>query len=388
MTGEVRILALFGGMARLGSERANLEALTALREGGACVRLLVSDASWAEEIRQDVVARGFEIRQCPYLLLPRPERRFNPLLVYPGIIVRASVILWQEIRRFRPTHIYTSSQLFVLNFLPALALTGTPLVYRCGDQPILHSLLFRGIWRFISRRAQTVVAVSAFIADRLVESGVPRGRIRVIYARPPTRLVAKKATRQRSAGFTFAFIGQINEAKGCGLLINAFRLVLESHADARLVIAGRISDWEGDSWARALRDRVSADPRLAGAVTFPGFVEDVATLLSNCQIVVAPTITEEPLANVVMEAKLAGLATIIFPSGGLPETIEHGVDGYICRDRTVEALREALAWYIEHREAAAPQGRAARRSLRRLGVDRFVDHWKHAIGEPVEEPVA
>lgn len=386
MAGEVRILALFGGMARLGSERANLEALTALRQGGAEVRLVVSDAPWAEEVRRDVLARGFAITQAPYLLLPRKERRFNPLIAYPITIARASAILIREILRFRPTHIYASSQMFVLNFLPALAIMPTPLVYRCGDQPILHSRLFRALWRFIAWRARRFVAVSRFIADRLAESGVARARISVIYARPPTRLVTSAPSRT-SPGFTFGFVGQINETKGPHLLVEAFSDLARTHADARLVIAGRISDWAGDEWARALRDRVSADDDLSGKVSFPGFVEDVSALLGGCQVAVTPTVTEEPLANVVMEAKAAGVPSIVFPSGGLPEIVEHGVDGYICARRDAEALREAMTYYLERRDAVAGQGVAARASLRRLGVDRFVEKWTAVVG-PAGDGVA
>jgi glycosyltransferase involved in cell wall biosynthesis len=379
MADDVRILALFGGATKLGMERANLEALSALREGGATVRILMSDAPWAEDLRQDVVSRGFEIVQCPYLLLPRPERRFNPLFEYPKVIARASAIMLREVVRFRPTHFYTCAQMFVLNFAPVLMLTSTPLIYRCGDRPIRHSRLFRGLWRFIVARSSTFVAVSHYIADRLAEAGVPPDRVTVIYSRPPLRSPRAETTTRASAAFTFVFVGQINETKGPHLLVDAFRDVRAAHPDARLVIAGRISDWEGDEWARALRREVEADPHLADCVTFPGFVEDVPALLASGQVAVTPTVTEEPLANVVMEAKLAGIPSIIFPSGGLPETIEHGVDGFICADRTTPALRDALTWYLEHREAAAVQGQAARQSLQRFGIDNFVGHWRAVI---------
>lgn len=379
MADDVRILALFGGATKLGMERANLEALAAFREGGATVRILVSDAPWAEDLRQDIVSRGLEIVQCPYLLLPRPERRFNPLFEYPRIITRASAIMLREVARFRPTHFYSCAQLFVLNFAPVLMLTSTPLIYRCGDRPILHSRLFRWLWRFIVARSRTFVAVSHYIADRLVDAGVPRDRITVIYSRPPLRSAPTEARAGRSKDFTFVFVGQINETKGPHVLVDAFRGVIDAHPDARLVIAGRISDWEGDEWARALRREVQADPDLADRVSFPGFVEDVPALLASGRVAVTPTVTEEPLANVVMEAKLAGIPSIIFPSGGLPETIEHGVDGYICADRTAPALGEALTWYLEHRDAAEVQGHAARLSLQKFGVDCFVDRWRAVL---------
>lgn len=379
MPGEVRILALFGGMAMLGSERGNLEALTGLRDGGATVKLMVSDSVWAKAVREELAARGFACRPCPYLLLPRPERRFNPLFNYPVVIARASLILLDEIIRFRPTHLYASSQLFVLNFLPVLAVTRIPLVYRCGDKPIRHSRLFRFIWWFLARRGGPFVAISRFIADLLERNGVAASKISVIYNKPPTRLAQPPAPGPRATGLTFVFMGQINETKGPHLLIEAFERASRRHPDARLIIAGRISTWEGDQWARDLRDRVAADPWLSGRVSFPGFIEDVPGLLAQCDVQVAPTVTEEPLGNVVMEAKQAGIASIVFPSGGMPEMIEQDVDGHVCRDRTAAALEAALDVYLDHPEAVIAQGAAARASLRRLGVERFVEDWKAVV---------
>ena len=108
---------------------------------------------------------------------------------------------------------------------------------------------------------------------------------------------------------------------------------------------------------------------------FVGFVENVPALLRGRAVLVAPTLTEEPLGLVVMEAKVAGLPSIVFPSGGLPEMIEHGVDGFICRDKSVEALTEALNLYLNDPPITLRQGAAAKASLRRLGIDEFATRW-------------
>jgi glycosyltransferase involved in cell wall biosynthesis len=239
--------------------------------------------------------------------------------------------------------------------------------------------LFRGLWRFIRGRTHRFVAVSGFIADFVAATGVARDRITVIYTRPTSRRVETGKETRQAGGFRFVFVGQISETKGVRVLIEAFRGLVAAHPDARLVIAGRISDWEGDAWARDLRDGVNADPVLAGRVDFAGFVEDVPTLLASCDVAVTPTITVEALANVVMEAKQAGLPSIIFRCGGLPEVIEHGADGYISEARTVDGLREALQFYLENRERAVLHGVAARKSLRKFGVDQFVEQWTRVV---------
>ena len=138
---------------------------------------------------------------------------------------------------------------------------------------------------------------------------------------------------------------------------------------------GRISEWRGDEWARDLRDSVARDPVLSSRVVFVGFVENVPALLQGRAVLVVPTLTEEPLGLVVMEAKAAGLPSVVFPSGGLPEMIEHGVDGFICRDKSAEALAEALSLYLTDPSLTLRQGTAAKASLRRLGIDEFANRW-------------
>ena len=253
------------------------------------------------------------------------------------------------VRKFRPTNIHAYNPLYILSFLPGLLLVRMPMVYRAGDVPIRHRRIWRLLWRFITWRTQHFVAVSGFIAREIESTGVQADRIEVIYGTPPKRPDQGEAPAFPPADPAvpdIVFLGQIVKNKGIHLLIHAFRTLVEDFPQGRLLIVGRISEWRGDDWARDLRDSVAHDPVLSSRVVFTGFVENVPVLLQGRTVLVAPTLTEEPLGLVVMEAKAAGLPSVVFPSGGLPEMIEHGVDGFICRDKSVEALTEALNLYL------------------------------------------
>ncbi|MEI7931906.1 MAG: glycosyltransferase family 4 protein [Alphaproteobacteria bacterium] len=377
----MRILALFGSVHPYGSERANLEVLRALRDKGANVLLVVNDADYAFEVRDFAAAAGFETISAPYLVPPRPYNKSQPLIDLPIRIARASIKLMGIHSRFKPTHIHLSSQLFVLNFLPALALFRTPIVYRCGDAPVLHNATWRATWRFITWRAARFVAVSRFILERMTAAGVPPDRVTVIYSRPPRRLVTQE---RHSAETTFnvGYVGQVIAQKGVGLLIEAFKSVCADFPKARLLIAGRIhEEWEGEPWNRALKYETLADPVLGGRVEFLGHVEDVPGFLSRCAIHVAPTLTEEPMANVVIEAKQAGLASIVFRSGGFPEVVEDGVTGSVCPEMSAEALAAALREYLSDPALAKHQGKAARASLTDFGIDVFAERWEEVYAQ-------
>jgi len=111
-------------------------------------------------------------------------------------------------------------------------------------------------------------------------------------------------------------------------------------------------------------------------VHFLGQVDDPTMYYAKALIHVAPSIVQEALGMVVLEAKKVGTPSIVFPSGGLPEMIRHGVDGYICRDKTPEALTEAIEWMLADRDRLIKMGEAARKDYEtRFGRERFLQEW-------------
>jgi glycosyltransferase involved in cell wall biosynthesis len=93
--------------------------------------------------------------------------------------------------------------------------------------------------------------------------------------------------------------------------------------------------------------------------------------LQQVEFLVVPSLFQEPSALVVLEAKAASRPAIVVPSGGLPEMIEPGVDGIVCRDKSVDALAEALKYYLDDPLLARRHGAAALASLDRLGTPHF-----------------
>ena len=78
----------------------------------------------------------------------------------------------------------------------------------------------------------------------------------------------------------------------------------------------------------------------------------------------------------MIEAKQTAKPSIIFPSGGLPELVTHGIDGYVCHDRSAAALERAFAFYESSPAIARAQGTAANLSLGRLaGTATFAEQW-------------
>lgn len=373
-----RILVLFGSAVIFGAERGNLETLIALKAQGAEILCLVRDEAWSIHVPAALDARGIAWRKVPYVEQWRRDRAHVIFLRGPWAWLTANWRFLKALREFRPTHIHAYNQLFVSNFLIGLWLTRTPLVYRAGDEPILHNAFWRATWRFTVGRTSRFVANAEFIASSLRKHGVPNERISVIYNVPPARpqLTADNMKPEMPpGGRVIAFVGQIAEHKGPHLLVAAFRRLASEFPDIHLVIAGRISEWVGDAWGRALRERTANDAVIASRVSFLGEIEDVPTLLARCEFLVVPSMFNDPSPNVVMEAKRAGRACVVFPRGGIPELIEHDADGLICDDATVDALVLALRRYCADPTMAARHGAHGKSTISRFGHAEFADRW-------------
>jgi glycosyltransferase involved in cell wall biosynthesis len=378
MNDQHRILVLFGSGVVFGQERGNIEALAALMEQGCKILCLVRPGRFSSRITKMLDERGLPWRKIPYIEQRIPGRLLWFLFRNPAAFFVANLLFIRIFRQYRPTHIYAYNQLYVLNFLIALMLVRTPIVYRAGDKPTIHNWIWRTTWRFVVRRTRYFVANSEFVSRSLQINGAARECITVIYNKPPARVsdyansgVPLLCRRARA----IVFVGQISEHKGVHMLVDAFRELADAYPDARLLIAGPISDWSGDADARRLKSRTNNDPVIGTRVEFLGEVEDVPSLLTRAEIHVAPSLFEDPSPNVVMEAKLAGRTSVVFPRGGLPELVDHGVNGYVCEEASVASLVIALRTYLKDPTIALRQGKAARESLTKMGIPEFSERW-------------
>jgi glycosyltransferase involved in cell wall biosynthesis len=284
MPESTRIMVLFGSVVLFGAERGNLEALSALKSEGAEILCLVSDERWNTIIPKTLDERGFAWRKIGYVYLAKGLSWYTLLWANQIRFMLANREFLRLVREFQPTHIHAYAQSHIVSFAWGLIRTGTPLVFRAGDEATLHNWIWRLVWKFTVWRTSIFVANSQFVAASLRASGVPLEKITVIYNRPPGRPSPQRHLELElpAAARVFAYIGQISEHKGPHVLVDAFRELAAAFPQAHLLLAGRISDWEGDAWARTLRDASIADPLIADRITFLGLLAAKRSLYHHC----------------------------------------------------------------------------------------------------------
>ena len=302
-------------------------------------------------------------------------RHFGFFLLNLYGVIATSWRLWREVRRWKPTHLYVMNWMYFSYAAPAILMLRQPLIYRAGDMLPVHTGLHRWTCRLLFQRVGVLVCNSHFIAGRMRAIAPPGLVINIIHNYPPNRKTnaIAPAVKVPAGAAVIVFAGQIAEHKGVVVLVEAVATLIRQGRNLALLVAGE-STW-GGTLASRLQAQVRAE-KLDDRIQFLGYVANVPGLLQQAHLHACPSMWEEPSPNVIMEAKLAGLPSVVFAAGGIPELIEHGVDGYVCQDWTVPALAAGIEFFLNNPEKRRLAGEAARRSLdEKFGEQRFRRAW-------------
>jgi glycosyltransferase involved in cell wall biosynthesis len=382
-----RIIACCGQMVIAGGlERITFEVLDAARKHGAACHAIVN--GW-ENFRITPLAEssGASWSVGPYWY-PLKRRRLTPLVVARMAVevLRVSVDLLRVSRRIRPTHIFLPDYQAVLR--NALALMwlrarGVRIVARLGNAPA-PGRFYRLLWRYvINPFVDVFVSNSGFTRRELLAVHVRPDKVQTIPNMPTRRATQWNANGPRVPG-RIIFVGQIIPEKGLDALLEAVALLRGRGVEATLDVVGDMDGWESPAYQghrASLRARAErAD--LEGAVSFLGWREDVPILMSRASVHCCPSRLEqrEAFGNVVLEAKMSGVPSVVTMSGDLPELVTHGDDGWVCPEITAHALAAGLEFFLSRPDDLVRAGRAARISAANYSEGRFAAAWSTIFG--------
>ena len=385
-----RVLVCCGHMSMVsGLERMTFEVLRVLRSHGASVHCVVNTwANWDRPRETHPIAAMAErigaSWSTGYYWYGFERRPRSPwaLARLAWDIAMTSGGLLRDAWRFRPTHVLLPDYLAAPRNAPALALlrlAGCRVILRVGNAPE-PGHFYRRVWRWgVMPFVDRFVCNSRFTETALLAHGIPADRVSRIYNCAPSRAPSDGRSDAPGERRRVIYVGQIIHGKGLDLALDAVAILAARGHDVGLDVVGDVDGWappDGVEYRRALVAR-SGQADLAGRVRFLGVREDVADLLSRAAILVCPSRPElrEGFGVVVAEAKLAGIPSVVGPSGALPELIEHGVDGWVAEEATGDALAEGLEYFLKDETRLRRAGEAARRSSGRFSRERFAEAW-------------
>lgn len=233
-----------------------------------------------------------------------------------------------------------------------------------------------------ARRAHHVIAVSAFVAARVVsDAGLREERVSVVTNAVDPVLFSPSAEVTGSRD-ELLYVGRIAAEKGLDVLLDALRSV----PDARLAVIGPSrGGTERGSYLRRCERQV-ASLGLGARVRFVGALANHAlpARMHRARAIVVPSVWGEPCGVVVLEALACGVPVVASATGGIPELVRHGRTGLLVPPRDPVALARALTRALTDDEMASsarvqgPRDVAARHTWDAV-ADELLAAYEHAL---------
>jgi glycosyltransferase involved in cell wall biosynthesis len=207
------------------------------------------------------------------------------------------------------------------------------------------------------------VTVSHAIKDVLLADGLPGSMISVVHSgidleriesAPDRREELRRELDVPPGHRLVANVAHMADHKGQIYLVEAAPLVLAKLPDVTFAIVG-----DGE-----LRASLEARARELGVpIRFPGFREDVPSILKALDVFVMPS-HMEGLGTSVLDAMAAGAPVVGTEAGGMREMLEHGKNGLVCPVRDPRALAAAITQLLRDPGEAHRLAAQARRDVR------------------------
>jgi len=200
-------------------------------------------------------------------------------------------------------------------------------------------------------------------------------RIHVVYLGAPLEEFGRVRDRAEIAAaraelgvrpeeFAIGTITRLHDSKGNEYLVEAARMVLDRHHEARFFLAG-----EGP--LRPALEAHAARLGLGDRFVFVGFVKDVAQTLSAFDLSVFPSLWEgTPLT--AFEALASGRPIVSTDADGLLDILQADKTAWIVPKRDSAALANRIVYAIEHPDESAQLSAHARDAGRLFDIGAFV----------------
>ncbi len=231
-------------------------------------------------------------------------------------------------------------------------------------------------WQKVPLQFQYAPACSAAQRDQLLNAGVPLKDAPVIYEGIDLAVYTAQADQREQgadkAVLQMTIVGTLGQHKGVHTSIEALALLPKALLSrVYLTILGKgHPDYE--AYLRSLVEK----NQLHNFVTFlkPIPRTELPVYLGKYDVLLLPSIWEEPLARIMQEGMAAGMVVIGAATGGTKEIIQHNVNGLLFPAADAPRLAAELERVIAAptlRQQLATQGRADAERL--FALARMVD---------------
>jgi glycosyltransferase involved in cell wall biosynthesis len=327
--------------------------LAALLEG------LAHDSMW--ELSAIVLNDGRLVQEIEKIGIPVTvvsEKRHNDLTLFMKIVT--------QLRRQRPAILHTHKYKDNILGVGAAAAAGVSTVVRVvhGMTEPFSGIAYAKMWcyelvdrLFTSTKVSKVIAVSSDIEVSLrklygvckvvqIHNGINLEKVRVTRDRESVR----NGFGIRPDDYVIGTVGRLTPVKGHEILLRAAGSLVNKIPNIKLLIVG-------DGPLMPALKQLTDELDMAKKVILAGQRYDVYDLVNCMDVFVLPSI-HEGIPMSLLEAMALRRVVVASRVGGIPEVIDHGVNGILVPPGNVTELKQGLERLATNRSFASRLGEA------------------------------
>lgn len=276
-----------------------------------------------------------------------------------------SIAVWDEIHAAGIPIIQVLHDFYLLCPNSNMNKDGKPCETQCVSCHLLRSAHPK-----TSSHVSAVVGISRSILSRFTSAGYfPNAIQKVIYNVRTAPESSTPRVREHGQKLVLGYLGTISKVKGVEWLIRQF---LDLNIPATLKIAGK-GDEKVMEELKALA--VGHEVEFVGYVKSNDFLKDV-------DVLVVPSLWDEPLGMVAIEALANSVPVITSGKGGLSESVKHEQNGLISPPVRPDSLSEAIVRLFEDPSLYNRLSANARDSVSHLlDKDRLISEYNQVVQE-------
>lgn len=208
-------------------------------------------------------------------------------------------------------------------------------LFQRGENVAARSLFRMGfsvIKKMLAKNVSSFVAISQYVQQVHVKNGYfEKSKKYVIYnsiVEQKEKLKKQKTTNK----IVFGYLGRVEPGKGIEFILKYLNKIKNKDIEYILLIAGK-GDEKYITYLKSEYKNVN--------VNFLGVV-DINSFFPNIEYLIVPSLWNEPMGRVVLEANSFGVPVIGSNRGGIPEIINENETGYIFDVNTYDAFDNIL----------------------------------------------
>ncbi|MDU2674032.1 MAG: glycosyltransferase family 4 protein [Clostridium sp.] len=236
---------------------------------------------------------------------------------------------------------------------------------------------------WINLRGKNIIAVSENVKQTLIQNGVNKKYIKVIYNginldHRDEYIDLKSEYGISSKRFSFGVIARLSKQKGIFYLLSAFKEIVKENTDIVLFIIG-----DGE-----LKEEISKyihENNLDKNVIITGKRNDILKIIPSLDCYVLPSIYEGfPVTNLeIMSKERIVIATKV---GGNEEIIKDGMNGFLVKAKDVKQLQSKLTYVLQNKDNLTEMNIMARKTIEeKFNLDDIYNKYLNFYNKVINE---